>query len=224
MNENEKKDKNEQDPFDFFKLAPESDDPKNSKRKPKVPVWITLLLVVSSIALINILFIPKSNNLVPFSQFRSMIKDGIIQKVDLSDSVYIGYTSVEEKNENNGLFSTPEKDNSIKTFGILTEDFLQLLDEKNVIYYFVPKQNNFLLQLLAQLLVPLGFFLLMWFFVFRKMGSGLGGSIFSAGASKASAVEEGSVKTRFSDVAGVDEAKEELVEVVDFLKSPQKYI
>ena len=55
------------------------------------------------------------------------------------------------------------------------------------------------------------------------MGGGLGGSIFSAGNSRASAVEEGSIVTRFADVAGVDEAKEELVEVVDFLKSPEKY-
>jgi cell division protease FtsH len=55
------------------------------------------------------------------------------------------------------------------------------------------------------------------------MGGGLSGSIFGAGGSKASAVEEGQVKTRFADVAGVDEAKEELVEVVDFLKSPTKY-
>ena len=60
-------------------------------------------------------------------------------------------------------------------------------------------------------------------FIFRKMGGGLGWSIFSAGNSRASAVEEGSIVTRFADVAGVDEAKEELVEVVDFLKSPEKY-
>ena len=57
------------------------------------------------------------------------------------------------------------------------------------------------------------------------MGGGNGGvgSIFSVGSSKAKVVEEGKIKTRFSDVAGVDEAKEELVEVVDFLKEPKKY-
>ncbi|MBU3849583.1 MAG: AAA family ATPase, partial [Candidatus Treponema excrementipullorum] len=87
----------------------------------------------------------------------------------------------------------------------------------------IAKQNSFFMQLLLNLIIPFGFIFLMWFLIFRKMGGGLGGSIFSAGSSKASAVEEGSIKTRFSDVAGVDEAKEELVEVVDFLKTPEKY-
>ena len=49
------------------------------------------------------------------------------------------------------------------------------------------------------------------------------GSIFNVGSSRAKVVEEGKIKTRFDDVAGVDEAKEELVEVVDFLKNPKKY-
>ena len=58
------------------------------------------------------------------------------------------------------------------------------------------------------------------------MGGGSGGgmgSLFGTGGSRTKAVEEGKVKTRFADVAGVDEAKEELVEVVDFLKQPKKY-
>ena len=64
-----------------------------------------------------------------------------------------------------------------------------------------------------------------YFFMFRKMTGGLGGGVglFGAGGSKSKAVDEGKVKTRFADVAGVDEAKEELVEVVDFLKEPKKY-
>jgi cell division protease FtsH len=56
----------------------------------------------------------------------------------------------------------------------------------------------------------------------KRLGN-MGGNVLSVGQNRAVIVAEGDIKTRFSDVAGVDEAKEELVEVVDFLKSPQKY-
>ena len=110
-----------------------------------------------------------------------------------------------------------------RTSGVLTEDFLKLLDEKNVTYKFAAKQNGFMTQIFWSLVVPIIFILLMYFFIFKKMGSGLSGSLFGSGGSRAAAVGEGEIKTRFADVAGVDEAKEELVEVVDFLKSPKKY-
>ena len=104
--------------------------------------------------------------------------------------------------------------------------FVELLDEKGIDYKFVAKSNNYLLQLFMNLLIPFGIIFLMYFFIFRKMGGGNGGgmgSLFGVGGGRTKAVEEGKVKTRFSDVAGVDEAKDELVEVVDFLKTPKKY-
>ena len=104
------------------------------------------------------------------------------------------------------------------------EGFIEFLDEKGVDYKFVTRQNNYLIQLLLNLVIPFGFIFLMYFFIFRKMGGGMGGmgSILGGGG-RSKAVDEGKVKTRFQDVAGVDEAKEELMELVDFLKQPKKY-
>jgi cell division protease FtsH len=65
--------------------------------------------------------------------------------------------------------------------------------------------------------------LLFWRFLMRRMGNAMGGNVLSIGQNKAVIVDEADHKTRFADVAGCDEAKEELVEVVDFLKSPRKY-
>ncbi|MDR1786014.1 MAG: ATP-dependent zinc metalloprotease FtsH [Spirochaetaceae bacterium] len=213
------------DPFDFFKLAP---DPKGGGKKPKVPFWGVLLIMLGIVLLINVLFMSKPTDLINFSDFRAMVEDGRIVAVELGETYFTGYTSrdaIPASTPSVQLFPSAQQRprDSFRTAGILTENFLTLLNEKKVDYKFVVKQNSIIVQFIANLLVPFGFIFLMWFFLFRRMGGGLSGSFFGPGGAKASAVEEGKVKTRFSDVAGVDEAKEELVEVVDFLKSPKKY-
>jgi len=201
------------DPFDFFKLSPE---PGNKNKKPKIPFWVILILIVVVTALLNFFLMSRStNDTIPFSDFRQMIESGQIVSVELGDTYFTGYgPSYSSYSSSSAVY---------KTAAILTEDFLKLLDEKGVTYRATVKQNNFLLEILINWIVPIAFFVIMWRLIFKKMGGGLGGGLFSAGQSRTAAVEEGQVKTRFSDVAGVDEAKEELVEVVDFLKSPKKY-
>ena len=229
--ENKNKKPQDNDPFDFFKL---SDEPGNSNngspknKKPRIPFWGILLIVLIVSAVLNMLFMSKPDNLIDFSECRSLIESGQIVKVEIGETYFTGYGPENVVGQSQGgkfqlLRQTGNSAVQYKTAGLLTESFLNLLDEKGITYSVVAKQNNFFLQLLMNLIVPFGFIFLMWFFFFRKMGGGLGGSIFSAGQSRASAVDEGEVKTRFADVAGVDEAKEELVEVVDFLKSPKKY-
>lgn len=232
---NDKNNKNDKkpnhDPFEFFKLSPESGNKKGGggKKGSSFPFWIIILIVVVAIGIINMILSSQPDNLIPFSDFKAMVQNGQITRVDIGETYFTGYLGnvIADETPSSGLnlFSTPTANasNSVRTAGILTESFLQLLDNAGVSYEVVAKQNGFLTQLLVNLIIPFGFIFLMWMFIFRKMGGGLGGSIFSAGNSRASAVEEGSIVTRFADVAGVDEAKEELVEVVDFLKSPEKY-
>src|SRR5439155_27276352 len=79
-----------------------------------------------------------------------------------------------------------------------------------------------------QLLLPVGLFILLWILLMRKMGgqagSGGPGGIFNIGKSKATLFDKGTkVTITFNDVAGLDEAKVEVMEIVDFLKNPKKY-
>jgi len=238
QNEEKKTQDDENDPYKFFKIAgPGNDDNKDKKNKnngkKKIPFWPVLLLTLFVVAMAEFFLFPKSDDLIDYSDFKTKIETGEIKSVVISDSYFIGYGAVIETDISGGkglkLFNVPSAKTvaQYKTSAVLTQSFLDFLEDNNCHYKFAAKQNNWFLQLILNLIVPFGLIFLMYFFLFRKMGGGAGGggigSIFSVGNSRAKVVEEGKIKTRFTDVAGVDEAKEELVEVVDFLKTPKKY-
>lgn len=236
MNNNENPD--DRDPYNFFKLSTEPEEggngDKNGKMRPRLPFWGLILIVLGVVAILNIFLEQKPENLIDFSEFTNKIETGDIVEVELGENYYIGYgpklATIVRKDPSwrELLQGTAQSNRTVyrtSSGNVILTSFMDLLAEKEVTFRFASKQNNYLIQLLINLILPFGFIFLMYYFIFRKIGGGLGGmgSIFGAGSNRAKAVDEGKVKTRFSDVAGVDEAKEELMEVVDFLKSPQKY-
>ena len=237
-NDNENKD-DENDPYKFFKFAgpvnndDDKDKGKRNKKRPKISFFTILLILFCGFAIIDIFFVSKNDNLIPYSEFRDKVANGQIVSVEIGENYITGYGSASQ------LSSASERGIQVfaskatrtgpqyKTAAVLMQSFIDLLDEKGVPYKFVVKSNGIIWQLIGSVIIPIGFLILIYFLFFRKMGGGSGnggiGSIFNVGASRAKVVEEGKIKTRFTDVAGVDEAKEELVEVVDFLKTPKKY-
>jgi len=232
-NKDEKNDDN--DPYKFFKFAgPEDDkDKKSNKRRGdgKFPFWPILLVVLFGLAVMDVFVFSKSDGLIDYSDFRAMVENGQIVSVEIGENYFVGYGPERVSDSSTApkglqIFQVTQKTGRVyKTAAVLMGSFIELLDSKGVRYKFVVKQNSYLMQLLINLIIPFGIIFLMYFFLFRKMGGGSGGmgSIFNVGSSRAKVVEEGKIKTRFTDVAGVDEAKDELVEVVDFLKQPKKY-
>lgn len=244
-NENKKDDKKnfDKDPYNFFKFDPESDDDDfNRNKKPfKFPFFTLMVAVVLTLAFVNMFLLQKpADEPIDYSEFVQLIKDGKIVRVDFEESGFVGYGA--EEGSVSGIVSdsaplrafplvrrqgqsqlSNRKQYRTTGYIFLSEDLMRLLDEKGVPYKFVRKQTNLLLQILFNIL-PVLILVGAYIFIFRKMAGGLGGvgSIFGGG-SHSKAVDEGKVKTRFADVAGVDEAKDELVEVVDFLKTPKKY-
>lgn len=223
----------ENDPYKFFKfMGPEDDkDKKKNKREGgRFPFWPILLVILFGLAVMDMFVFSRADGLVDYSDFKAMVENGQIVSVEIGENYMVGYgperTADSSQPKGIQLFPVSQKSGrSYKTAAVLMGSFLELLDTKGVHYKFVVKQNSYLMQLLINLIIPFGIIFLMYFFLFRKMGGGGGGmgSIFNVGSSRAKVVEEGKIKTRFTDVAGVDEAKDELVEVVDFLKQPKKY-
>ena len=140
----------------------------------------------------------------------------------MDQSYYTGYLQVDKKAAVGFQALSAHAPSSYKTVPVFDPSFTALLDEKGVVYASVAREGNAVLSFFLNWILPLVFMFIIWRLLFRRLGNP-GGNVLAFGQNKAMIVAEGDVKTRFGDVAGVDEAKDELVEVVDFLKSPKKY-
>jgi len=122
-----------------------------------------------------------------------------------------------------GTVKEGDKDKPFVVVRIEDPDLIKSLEASGVTYEGRITENWFKDFLLAWIL-PLIVLVVIWTFVFRRMGAGgPGETIMSFGKSRAKIYGESDVKVTFNDVAGVEEAKEELIEVVEFLKRPDKF-
>ncbi len=149
---------------------------------------------------------------IPYSQFQQLLHDGKVEKVAVSNR-FIQGTLKEPLPGGKKQFVTTRVDPDIA--GEL---------QKSGVTYSGQVENTFLTDLLSWIVPALVFFGL-WTFLARRIAAsgGLGGGLMSIGKSKAKVYVESDTGVRFDDVAGVDEAKDELREIVDFLKNPQLY-
>jgi cell division protease FtsH len=146
---------------------------------------------------------------IPYSQFQQLLHDGKVAEIGVSDR-YIEGKLKEPLPNGKSQFVTTRVD----------PQFADELQKYGVTY--TGEVESTLIQDLLSWIVPVALFLGLWTLIARRM-RGLGGGLMSIGKSKAKIYVETNTGVSFDDVAGVDEAKEELVEVVDFLKNPEQY-
>ena len=184
------------------------DHPKNKivgPLKKGFNIWYFLIIMLFFSFLQTFFFSGKMET-IPYSQFKQSIADGNVDKLIVGPENITGTM----KGSTDQTFTTVRVDDP----GLVKE-----LDERQVNYS--GRYESRLLSILFAWIIPLGLFFLIWRFTMKKMGSGMG--VMSFSKSKAKIFAESDTKVSFTDVAGIDEAQEELREVVEFLSTPEKF-
>ena len=174
--------------------------------------WMVLVVVGVLIWNFSNAFAGKSENPMAFSEFLAKVDDNQVQSV-----VMVGH-------EITGELKTSNLGNGRDKFRTYSPDYPNLagkLHDKGVVIQAKPETTSpwaALLYSWAPILLMIGF----WIFIMRQMQSG-GNKALSFGKSRAKLSSSSQKKVTFKDVSGVDEAKEELQEIIEFLKEPQKF-
>jgi cell division protease FtsH len=147
---------------------------------------------------------------IPYSQFQQLLHDGKVAEIGVSDRYIQGKLKEPLPNGKKQFVTTrvdPQFADELQKYGVT----------------YTGQVESTLVSDLLSWVIPVLLFFGLWSFLARRMGQGLGGGLMSIGKSKAKIYVEADTGVRFDDVAGVDEAKDELREVVDFLKNPGEY-
>ncbi len=162
---------------------------------------------------------------VDYTQFKQLIDQGAIRRVAIEEEKLVGYSFNRESVSGDVRSFITDDASALQSYSTYKVDdpaLIPLMDSKGVEYYATPPAKPSLLSTLLGYALPFVFIILIWRFLFSKMGGG-GQGVLSFNQNKAKIVAEGDTGVRFDDVAGADESKYELEEVVDFLKNPTKY-
>ncbi len=193
---------------------------------------IYLLIAVVVLSLVQSWLLAPRTVEIPMSKFLQLVREGKVEKVSLTDreirgTLKPGALPAPQPGPGDKVRSLVGVDQPLTTFtttripGIDDGSLVKEL-EQHKIEFSGRVESTFWRDFLFGWIVPLGLMVGIWLFLMRRMSGGPTQAL-SFGRSKAKIYDRKELKTTFADVAGVDEAKAELIEIVDFLKNPKKY-
>jgi cell division protease FtsH len=180
--------------------------------RPGLPFsfWYVVVAIGFLLVIQNVLFARPFEQL-PYSEFKTYLRQERIEDIQISTHTIRGTLRP----------STTEKAPPLRFMTVRVDDpdLVQELEAHHIKY--TGQYDSDLVKTLLSWLVPLVFLFILWGFLSRRLGPGQG--VMNFGKSRARIYAERETGVTFADVAGVDEAKEELQEIIDFLRYPQKY-
>jgi cell division protease FtsH len=186
-----------------------------------------VMLGLGLIFVLQYLLLSKQPETISYSQFKTLLRKGHVAELTVHEKTISGSIKVEGLKE----LLAPEK---FKTLGdaanqpmpfvaVRVEDAHLTADLEAAGVPFKGEVSSDWLSNVLSLIVPAIIFFGLWAFLLNRIGGGAGGGLMQIGKSKAKVYIEKSTGVTFADVEGIEEAEEELIEVVDFLKQPEKY-
>lgn len=190
---------------------------QNPQKPPNGREWRSLiwffLIGIVFVAILTTYMNPQTQNQIEFSDFLNELEQGNVVNVTV-------------KTTDRMIVGTTKGDTEFQTYYVDYPNFINELREKNVNIKVNPSDSGLFWSVLVQAFIPFILILLLYFFIFRP-AQGASNQALSFGKSRATpwkkGEKDGEKAITFKDVAGADEAIEELKEIVDFLKSPKKY-
>ena len=194
---------------DLLRLKDSSDrsGKKPGFKKAHFTIWYFLIAFLIILLIQNYFVSKKVEDVISYSEFKTAVKEGKVKEITITDENITGLRQM---------------DNDFRRFTtvrVLDPDLVKELESQQV-KYTGKVESKWLMQILSWI-VPLVFFFFIWRILFSRIGPETG--VMSFGKSRAKIFAEKDKKITFADVAGIDEAKEELKEIVEFLKSPEKF-
>ncbi|RJQ49062.1 MAG: AAA family ATPase, partial [Desulfobacteraceae bacterium] len=189
----------------LFGLKDSKENKDGLPPKTYFSIWYFLMAILLFSYLQQYFFSARVET-VPYSRFKQYIAEGSVNELTIGPESIHGT-----------LKGTPAQ--KFATVRVNDPDLVKELDERRVSYS--GRYDSKFLTTLLSWIVPIGIFFLVWRYAMKKMGPGMG--VMSFSKSKAKIFAENETKVTFADAAGIDEAKEELQEIVEFLSNPGKF-